>query len=75
VLKDGTRLVTLGDVRAFILKEPKHIQERGFIGMASRDAAAKCTRFHDWLKSTPLVAARREAEEDWQRKGALMSWK
>jgi hypothetical protein len=29
VLKDGTRLVTLGDVRAFILKEPKHIQERG----------------------------------------------
>jgi hypothetical protein len=23
VLKDGTRLVTLGDVRAFILKEPK----------------------------------------------------
>ena len=29
VLKDGTRLVTLGEVRAFILKEPKHIQERG----------------------------------------------
>ena len=29
VLKDGTRLVTLGDARAFILKEPKHIQERG----------------------------------------------
>jgi hypothetical protein len=26
-----------------------------FIGMASRDAAAKCTRFHDWLKSTPLA--------------------
>ena len=29
VLKDGTRLVTLGDVRAFILKQPEHIQERG----------------------------------------------
>ena len=29
VLNDGTRLVTLGEVRAFILKEPKHIQERG----------------------------------------------
>ena len=28
-LKDGTRLVTLGDVRAFILKQPEHIQERG----------------------------------------------
>ena len=28
VLKDGTRLVTLGDVRAFILKQPEHIQER-----------------------------------------------
>jgi hypothetical protein len=27
VLKDGTRLVTLGDVRAFI--QPEHIQERG----------------------------------------------
>jgi hypothetical protein len=27
--KDGTRLVTLGDVRAFILKQPEHIQERG----------------------------------------------
>ena len=26
VLKDGTRLVTLGDVRAFILKQPEHIQ-------------------------------------------------
>jgi hypothetical protein len=29
VLKDGTRLATLGDVRAFILKQPEHIQERG----------------------------------------------
>ena len=29
VLRDGTRLVTLGDVRAFILKQPEHIQERG----------------------------------------------
>ena len=29
VLKDGTRLVTLGDVRAFILRQPEHIQERG----------------------------------------------
>jgi hypothetical protein len=29
VLKDGTRLVTLGGVRAFILKQPEHIQERG----------------------------------------------
>jgi hypothetical protein len=28
VLKDGTRLVTLGDVRMFILKQPKHIQDR-----------------------------------------------
>jgi hypothetical protein len=28
-LKDGTTLATLGDARAFILKEPKHIQERG----------------------------------------------
>jgi hypothetical protein len=27
--QDGTRLVTLGDVRAFILKQPEHIQERG----------------------------------------------
>ena len=29
VLKDGTTLATLADARAFILKEPKHIQERG----------------------------------------------
>jgi hypothetical protein len=29
VLKDGTRLATLGDVRTFILKQPEHIQERG----------------------------------------------
>jgi len=29
-LKDGTTLATLADARAFILKEPKHIQERGF---------------------------------------------
>jgi hypothetical protein len=29
VLMGGTRLVTLGDVRAFIMKEPKHIRERG----------------------------------------------
>ena len=29
VLRDGTRLVTLGNVRAFILKQPEHIQERG----------------------------------------------
>jgi len=28
VLKDGTRLVTLGDVRMFILKQSKHIQDR-----------------------------------------------
>ena len=28
-LKNGTRLDTLGDVRAFILKPPEHIQERG----------------------------------------------
>jgi hypothetical protein len=28
VLKDGTALTTLADVRAFILKEPEHIQER-----------------------------------------------
>ena len=27
-LKNGTNLVTLADVRAFILKEPDHIQER-----------------------------------------------
>ena len=27
--QDGTRLATLADVRAFILNEPKHIQERG----------------------------------------------
>jgi hypothetical protein len=39
-----------------------------FIGMASRDAVAKCTRSHDWLKSKPTcVAVRREAEEDWGR--------
>jgi hypothetical protein len=29
VLKDGTTLTTLADARAFILKQPKHIQERG----------------------------------------------
>ena len=29
MLKDGTTLATLADVRAFILKEPEHIQERG----------------------------------------------
>jgi hypothetical protein len=29
VLKDGTTLATLADARAFILKQPKHIQERG----------------------------------------------
>jgi hypothetical protein len=29
VLKDGTRLATLSDVRTFILKQPDHIQERG----------------------------------------------
>src|SRR5690242_18118298 len=29
VLKDGTRLATLADVRALILNEPKHIKERG----------------------------------------------
>jgi hypothetical protein len=28
VLKDGTRLVTLGDVRMFILKQSEHIQHR-----------------------------------------------
>jgi hypothetical protein len=28
VLKDGTRLVTLGDVRMFILQQPEHIQDR-----------------------------------------------
>jgi len=28
VLEDGTRLVTLGDVRMFILKQSKHIQDR-----------------------------------------------
>jgi hypothetical protein len=28
-LKDGTRLVTLSDVRTFILKQPEHIQGRG----------------------------------------------
>jgi hypothetical protein len=28
VLKDGTKLATLSDVRAFILKEPEHIQQR-----------------------------------------------
>jgi hypothetical protein len=27
-LKDGTKLVTLADARAFILNEPKHIQGR-----------------------------------------------
>ena len=27
VLKDGTRLVTLGDVRAFILKQPEQDSE------------------------------------------------
>jgi hypothetical protein len=29
VLKDGTTLATLADVRTFILNEPDHIQERG----------------------------------------------
>ena len=29
VLKDGTRLATLADVRALILNKPNHIQERG----------------------------------------------
>jgi hypothetical protein len=29
VLRDGTELITLADVRAFILAEPEHIQERG----------------------------------------------
>ncbi len=29
VLKDGTRLATLDDMRAFILKQPEHVQERG----------------------------------------------
>ena len=29
VLKDGTRLATLSDVRTFILKQADHIQERG----------------------------------------------
>jgi hypothetical protein len=29
VLKDGTTLATLADARAFILKQPKHMQERG----------------------------------------------
>ena len=29
VLKDGTTLATLADVRTFILNEPAHIQERG----------------------------------------------
>jgi hypothetical protein len=29
VLNDGTMLATLADARAFILKEPKHVQERG----------------------------------------------
>ena len=28
MLKDGTRLVTLGDVRMFILKQSEHIQDR-----------------------------------------------
>ena len=28
VLRDGTTLATLADVRAFILKKPAHIQER-----------------------------------------------
>ena len=28
VLKDGTRLVTLGDVRMFVLKQSEHIQDR-----------------------------------------------
>jgi hypothetical protein len=29
VLRDGTTLATLADVRTFILNEPVHIQERG----------------------------------------------
>ena len=29
VLKDGTRLAALADVRTFILNAPDHIQERG----------------------------------------------
>ena len=29
MLKDGTRLATLSDVRTFILKQADHIQERG----------------------------------------------
>jgi hypothetical protein len=29
VLRDDTRLATLADVRAFILNEPEHIQDRG----------------------------------------------
>ena len=29
VLRDGTTLATLADVRTFILNEPDHIQERG----------------------------------------------
>jgi hypothetical protein len=36
VLKDGTTLATLADVRAFILKEPEHIQERGSWQRGSR---------------------------------------
>jgi hypothetical protein len=29
IVLNGTTLATLADVRAFILKEPEHIQERG----------------------------------------------
>jgi len=54
VLKDGTRLVTLGDVRAFILKQPEHIQERGswqhaaelMILAAERAPSDSAVRFH-----------------------------
>src|SRR5262249_56040476 len=61
VLKDGTTLATLADVRAFILKEPEHIQERGswqratelIILAAERDGSIEAATLQD-RKSTRL---------------------
>jgi hypothetical protein len=43
-LKDGTTLATLANARAFILKEPKHIQERGSWQHAAARVAARRAR-------------------------------
>jgi hypothetical protein len=44
VLKDETLLVTLGDLRAFILKQAEHIQEFGSTGDARGLATASFLR-------------------------------